>query len=307
MNSESTGIHSRKFYSRKVRQQHSMKNIKFRILWFALALMASVFLTVCIVRFQGQIARQKHNYALIAAIKADNFDAAQHLLANGANPNARDLPPDTRTLWRRVCEMFRPVQREETLFPSALTLALRRDIDAQKLAPPEISFLLIKALHDAGATQEKKHLPPAEAALQEAEQWMTAAPDTPVGSTMPTLAQNDAADALKIYLNGGMSAQAMADLAYCRFRTGDYAGAVHAYRIAALWRASDTNLQTRLAQAQVYQRGAEAIKRTLPDLGRVFLVRPFPSAAVPGAWIALYGSDSNERGGALEDAQAALY
>ena len=292
-----------------------MKTPKRHVFWFFLTLATLVFLSVFLARLQGEINRRKLDCTLIAAIKGDKPDEAIRLLANGANANARDIPPDTRTFWQKVREIWRPVRRDETVYPSALTLALRHDLTTANPNAPETSFQLIKALHDLGAKEDGRFAVWG-ADLQEAEQQIKENPDMPTGPSWPPGGVYEADQELTDFLNAkGMAARAVAALAECRFREDKYADAIHYYRIAALWHSTDLGLQSRLARSEEYAQVAETIQPTLPAGRSVFSVRPYPVYGLPGAlvtqrgassgaWIALCGvKEDNE----ISEAQAALY
>ena len=256
------------------------------------------------IRIQAGMAAQGRSHALNAAVNADRPDEVRRLLASGADPNLRELPPDTRTLWQKIGAMWRPVKREGEESSLPLTLALRRAFTENHPAPPEIAFAIIKALHNAGAREEGRFWP-GQGSIEQAEQDIKDTPDTPLAAGSPAHTFTSAEDTMTDFLKSeGMSARAMADWAECRFRKGRYADAARAYRLASLWQNNDANLQARLAQAEQYQRLAETIRHTLPAGREVFFLRPYLSAANPSAWAALYGVGAN---GGLERGQIGLY
>ena len=257
-----------------------------------------------VVKFQEDAAQQERNAALIDAIETDSPAEAMRLLASGADANAREQPEDARTFWQKICEMCRPVKREEAARPSALTLALRSALKTAGRDSAEIHLQLLKALHDAGAKEEGR-LAPSQDELKEAEQKLAAGADGERSALGPPAYMYQTDDALTDFLNAkGMSARAMTDLAESRFQEEHYAGAAQAYRIAALWQAPDAAQQTRLAQAEGCRQAAAAIQRTLPAGQSLVWVRPYPSALRPTAWLALYLGQSND---ASNEAQMGFY
>ena len=89
------------------------------------------------VKFQANITQQERNRALINALETNSPEEAMRLLANGADANARELPEDARTFWQKLRDMFQRINRDEAVFPSALTLALRGDLKTAGLDSAE--------------------------------------------------------------------------------------------------------------------------------------------------------------------------
>lgn len=72
-----------------------------------------------------EVRKQMLNQDLIAAIKRQDTPAALRLLAEGADGDARDLPPDHRTLLQRVIDLLHGKQPEsDPHAPNTLLLAL---------------------------------------------------------------------------------------------------------------------------------------------------------------------------------------
>src|SRR5579871_1883091 len=91
--------------------------------------------------------QERLNRALIAAIKKNDTKMALTLLAEGADPNARDEPPQHLSLWRLLWDRLRGKHPAPSKAPTALLVALTpRD----GLFPPDHPPL-IKALLDKGA------------------------------------------------------------------------------------------------------------------------------------------------------------
>src|SRR5689334_3078743 len=62
--------------------------------------------------------------ALIAAVKENNTQSVVSLLAQGADANARNVPPDTRPFWRQILTRLRRIQPQERPSYPALLVAL---------------------------------------------------------------------------------------------------------------------------------------------------------------------------------------
>jgi ankyrin repeat protein len=92
--------------------------------------------------------QQAANRTLIAAIKKNDAKAVTTTLAKGADPNAKDLPPDPRGVWQRVWDSLRRKRLQTGDAPTALLVALEMNDDLE--FPPE-NVPIVKVLLDAGA------------------------------------------------------------------------------------------------------------------------------------------------------------
>ncbi len=104
------------------------------------------------------IRQERLNRALIAAIKKNQVQVALALLNAGADPNARDAPPDRRSVWQQVWDSLHgrhDSSRENA--PTALLVLLEpaaREADyIGQYIPPrrEENVVLARALLDRGA------------------------------------------------------------------------------------------------------------------------------------------------------------
>jgi len=94
------------------------------------------------------IRQERLNRALIAAIKQNDTKQTLSLLAEGANPNVRDEPPQHLSLWRLLLDTLRGKRPAPSTAPTALLLACSWY--------PHDNPLLVKALLDRGAQIEAK-------------------------------------------------------------------------------------------------------------------------------------------------------
>src|SRR5438128_1807657 len=69
------------------------------------------------------VRQERLDRALIAAVVKDDAPAVVSLLAQGADANARDLPPDTRSFWRQMLDRLRGRDNQQPSAQSALFLA----------------------------------------------------------------------------------------------------------------------------------------------------------------------------------------
>ena len=268
--------------------QNTMKNLKRHSLYVVPALMALVFLLVFLVRFQDEIETREHDRALIAAIKADNLEAAQDLLADYANPNARDLPPDTRTLWQKFLNVLRPAPPEDRAAPSAISLVIRPYVYDEFEAPlREKRFALLKLLHDAGAKPEgdAPQFQSRRAALTEETRHLPEAPII-IGDHTPDEIRADLQAGLSAI---GVSAQVYGSLGHCYEKSGEREAAVRAYRVALLWLPDDAALQARLTELTAAPIAKQAIARALPARTKVLRVLLFQTVGGKRQWAVLTG------------------
>ena len=110
--------------------------------------------------FAWRGTRQYENdKALLAAIKANDAPAVIAALKRGANPNARDLPDDTRSLKQRFLDMIHHTEPQTELYGDALCFTLNHSCgslpDADEILISRTpNAAIIKALLDAGANPD---------------------------------------------------------------------------------------------------------------------------------------------------------
>ncbi|HLK60932.1 MAG TPA: ankyrin repeat domain-containing protein [Chthonomonadaceae bacterium] len=97
------------------------------------------------------IRQEKLNRALIAAIKNNDTQKALALLADGADPNSRDEPPQHLSLWRLLLDDLRGKRPALSDAPTALFLACS---GSQRDTQPPDNPILVKALLDRRAAVE---------------------------------------------------------------------------------------------------------------------------------------------------------
>src|SRR5579871_2411587 len=96
-----------------------------------------------------QIRQARLDHALIAAIQQNNTVIAVSLLAQGANPNARALPPDNRSFWQRLLDNLRARHHPIGQAPSALMMALNSPARSRSFWPAyQDTTPIVKALLD---------------------------------------------------------------------------------------------------------------------------------------------------------------
>ena len=236
------------------------------------------------------------NVALIAAAWRDNAAGVSAALAQGADPNARDIPrwPDARK-WLLQAE--RDEYTEASPTPTALKIAVYRDMtsfgeegalcDYEPDLPKQSRFAIIKALHDAGA-KPAADLMEREKSLPKPNALETTASRFP-GKTfcIYTNARQalDFADFLKA---NGMSARAYAELAKGCANLTLCEWAARAARIARLWNPNDATLAEAARNAEEVLRLRRAIQRTLPAASQALRVLPYPNAGKMKRWAVLY-------------------
>src|SRR5437763_786247 len=92
-----------------------------RIVW-TLLLAALAGMTVWLI--VREMRQQQRNRELIAAIHRHDTPTALALLAQGADPNARDYPKPTGSFWQRILAQL-GIRRSPSMFaPTALQVAL---------------------------------------------------------------------------------------------------------------------------------------------------------------------------------------
>ena len=126
---------------------------------FSLYALVPLLLAGFCVGYVWRDSRQHENdKALLAAVKASDTPAALAALKNGANPNARDIPDDSRTLKERLFDLFHPNRQRSSKFGfrieeyrTALFLSVLLEFN---------NTAVIKALLDYGADPNAKILYP---------------------------------------------------------------------------------------------------------------------------------------------------
>jgi ankyrin repeat protein len=91
-----------------------------------------------------ELRQPELNAALIAAVKKNDTAATISRLQDGADPNARDLEPDTRSLWERLSDRFRGkpprTNRGNSVLFVALPTPLRNSVPSENI--PLVEALL---------------------------------------------------------------------------------------------------------------------------------------------------------------------
>ena len=116
------------------------------------SLTISLLLLVALVSGLGWIVYapirlERLNHFLITALKHHNTKSGITLLADGADPNACDEPPQQVSLWRMLLDRLRGNWPPPPTVPTALQIACWQDGD---------NLPLVKALLDRGAAVEAK-------------------------------------------------------------------------------------------------------------------------------------------------------
>ena len=240
-------------------------------------------------KFSDRMARQKQDAALILGVKASRPPEVAAALWQGADANARDVPPDARTLWQRVQALFHGEAPQPAELKSALALAVKYDIAAQNAKERADSFAVLQMLHDRGAKPADAEKS-ADRRMAAAEAALRAAPDTPTaryGVDEFAAPDEKFSDALAAR---GLVAPAYRGLALCRFRAGKYAEAVHFYRVAQLWQADDRELAAKIAEAEEAQQIEAAIFAQRPRGATLTAARRFGGLPGRALWAALFGT-----------------
>ena len=261
-----------------------MKAIKRNFILFLLIAAPLVCLTIMAVRFYGEAAREQRNRALVEAVRENSPEKVLPLLARDADPNSREKSggnvPFWRLFWDRLRGYSPPSVTEDR---AALTLAVQRNMTAEGEEAEE-NFAIMRALHDAGAN---------------------ATADTPaLRETWNHYARelNDRRDAPLRYgegrqmddpqtdiTNNGMTAPGYAALARCRRLAQNVTGARNAFRIAALWRPNDAEIQRESREAEALYRAQEAIAAQVPAGQALTAIHAFPAGPGRILYAVLYG------------------
>src|SRR5579884_2189473 len=117
-------------------------------LLFLAALVAGLGWTV-----YAPVKQERLNHALIAAIKRNDTKTALALLAEGADPNSRDEPPQHLSFWRLLWDRLRGKRPAPSSAPTALLLACSWN---QEMNDMPNNPVLVKALLDRRAAMEVK-------------------------------------------------------------------------------------------------------------------------------------------------------
>jgi len=125
-----------------------MKTSHKKLVGLLILLLFLVPLGIAVKKVYRENQQPELNRALIAAVKKNDTAAVVALLAQGADANARDVSPDTRSVWLRLRDRFAGKPHPTEYGPTVLILALVWDDDF-KFLPENVP--LVKALLDAGS------------------------------------------------------------------------------------------------------------------------------------------------------------
>jgi ankyrin repeat protein len=126
-----------------------MKSSHKKLIGLAILLLFLVPLGMSGNKVYRELRQPELNHALIAAAKRGDTAAVVSLLREGADPNARDLPPDARSMWLRLWDRIRGKTSPTEDGPAALLVAL--SANKRNQFPPE-NVPLAKVLLNAGAS-----------------------------------------------------------------------------------------------------------------------------------------------------------
>jgi hypothetical protein len=106
---------------------------------------------ICLLAYMANRAfnQMQLDAKLIDAIKNQDTPAAIALLKQGANPNARDIPPDTRPAWKKLWDSLPGHRHPNMGFQTALLLTVQ---GPPGTGPARENLPLVKALLDRGAS-----------------------------------------------------------------------------------------------------------------------------------------------------------
>jgi len=96
------------------------------------------------------VRQEQLNHALIAAIKQNDTKKALALLAEGADANSRDMPPQHLSLWRLFIDRLRGKHPAPSVAPTALLLACSWTEKKGMVAKSPDNPVLVRALLDRG-------------------------------------------------------------------------------------------------------------------------------------------------------------
>lgn len=125
-----------------------MKSSRNKMLGWAILFLFLVPLGMTVKKVYRELRQPELNRALITAVKKSDTAEVVALLREGADPNARDLPLDGRSMWLRLRDRFiwKPIRTISA--PTALLVVL--GTDEQHYYRQE-NVPLVKALLNAGA------------------------------------------------------------------------------------------------------------------------------------------------------------
>src|SRR5689334_14294302 len=122
-----------------------MRLLRRKLFWLLVLLLILLPFGIGIAKADHQ---EQLNRALIAEIKRQDAQGVITLLAEGADVNARDVPPDTVPIWRRLWDNWRGRKRPIKPAQSALLVAVQ-GVPGTGIAPENLP--IVRALLDKGA------------------------------------------------------------------------------------------------------------------------------------------------------------
>jgi len=125
-----------------------MKSSRKKLIGLAILLLFLVPLGISVKEVYREVRQPELNAALIAAVRKNDTVKVVSLLSQGADANARDLPPDTRSMLLRLWDRIDRNPLPEAEGRTALLVTLEEDNDMEFLSE---NVPLVKALLDAGA------------------------------------------------------------------------------------------------------------------------------------------------------------
>jgi len=125
-----------------------MKSSRKKLMGVVILFSVLVPFGVAVKKVYRELRQPELNSALIAAIKRNDTVLVMALLGQGADANARDLPPDTRSQWGRLWDYLRRKPPPRVEGTSALFVAMPW-LDEGRV--PVENVPLIRALLKAGA------------------------------------------------------------------------------------------------------------------------------------------------------------
>jgi len=124
-----------------------MKSSRKKLLGLTLLILFVVPLGIAVKKVYWEFGRTDRNSRLIAAIRKNDTAKVVSLLAQGADANAGELPPDLRSFQQKLGDVLRGKSSSQGKARSALLVAL----EPIESIPPTKNIALINALLDAGA------------------------------------------------------------------------------------------------------------------------------------------------------------
>ncbi|MCW3050964.1 MAG: hypothetical protein JWN14_134 [Chthonomonadales bacterium] len=126
-----------------------MKVSRRKLSGLLLLLPVAFALGLLVEKIHHEVRQYVLNRDLIAAIKKNDTPWVVSLLSQGADPNVKDLPLETRPAWRQAWDQLRGKRSPKDGTPTALQAALA-GTGPFHFQPENV--LLVKALLDGGAT-----------------------------------------------------------------------------------------------------------------------------------------------------------